>query len=153
MTYGASAAVPARPAAAVNFQDLVASAEPMVICRFVQRMDQAVVMNLGDRLTALTDQELALMLVLRMNAADKSIERFESMNKVIVEQKLQGAVDGRWRSTRPFALELVEQVIRLDRAFGGQNHFQHSASRRREPEPQLATLLLDLNHHLTGVHG
>jgi hypothetical protein len=88
-----------------------------------------------------------------MKATDESVEGFQPVNEIVLEQKIQRPVDGWRRRPGLLGLELVEQIVGLDRPVGGQYQLKHAPTRRCQPQPTLAAMLFNFTDNLFGLHG
>ena len=82
------------------------------------------------------------MVATRPVTADKSVERFDLMNKSVLYQKFQRPIHRRWRGGAGFAPEFVQNFIGPDRGVAAPDDFQYLAAQWREAQPVLTTMLL-----------
>ena len=94
--------------------------EPHAPGGFLQRLRDAEILDLGDALAAEADQELrgvgVVMPMIRgvqpvTDAADKSGQPLDTVDKPVFNEKFEGAIHGRRRGRATQCPQLVEQFI------------------------------------------
>jgi len=139
-------------AQAVDFEHLAVRVKILLLGGLAQLPAEAGVVQLDDRLAFIADQELALMRFGGVEATDEGAERLEPVNEVVFEQKIERPVDRRRRRVGLLGLELIEQIVGLDRPVGFEHQLEHPPPRRRQTQPALTTTLLNLTNDSTGIH-
>ena len=71
-------------------------------------------------------QQLKAMRVFGARAGHIGIERLDAMHQALLDEKFQGAIDGRWPRRGMLGGEPVQQIIGLEAAGRGGDHFQHA---------------------------
>lgn len=74
------------------------------------------------------DQELPVVVTLRLDAADEHVARGQPMNQPLFEQKVQRPVDRRRCAATPVGAQHVENRVGTQRLVVVEDDFQHSAT-------------------------
>ena len=69
--------------------------------------------------------------VFRVAAADKGVERGDTVNQAVFQEEIQGTVDRGWRGTAAvFIAQHAKNVISPQRLVAGPDQFQHPFAQR-----------------------
>src|SRR5690625_7760406 len=109
-------------------------------------------MDLTHGMTLVANQKLPVMLFVGMEAADKGAEGFQTVDEVVFEQEVQCPVDCWRRGIGLVGLQLVQQVMGLDRPGGFDNQFKDPATVGRQTPPAPGARLVNVVNNKTQSH-
>lgn len=99
------------------------------------------VAELGHGATTGTNQELPGMPLARIRAADKGVQRVESVNKTRFDQEIECPIHGRRSRRGGFPAECLQNVIGADRLVTVPDKFEDTLSDRRKPQTAMTAKL------------
>lgn len=97
------------------------------------------VTDLCDRSAAGTDDEQIMRGTRRIVAGCPGVDRIQTMNQALVDQKIQRPVNRGRRRTGVLGAYGIQQLVGLDAATVAQEQFQHLAADGRQPAAALLT--------------
>jgi len=123
--------VPAVLAGAVDFHDLALGLKMLAAGQGCDIAGKPGTVQFDDAVTVLADKKLAVVLMFGVITENVGVDRFQLVDEVVLQQKIQCPVNGRWCGGTSVAdimpLELIEQFVGLDRTICGDNQLQHLA--------------------------
>ena len=86
---------------------------------------------------SIANQEWNLVRLTRMVAAYERVDRLKFVDEAVLQQKIQRAIDRRRRGDARTVLEMIEQIVGLDRNRGLCDQFEYAKANRGEAQSSL----------------
>jgi hypothetical protein len=115
-------------AQAPNLQGLRSYVESVALSTFGHHRSDSRVINLGGCPTLAANQQLGTMVALLVRTADKSIQRFNTVNESGANQEVECPVDCRRRCLLTITAKFIEYVVGLDRFVTTPDDLEYSVS-------------------------
>lgn len=93
-------------------------------------------------LASAAHEQLSRVLASGERAADERVERIDAVNQAGVHQEVQGPVNRRRRGSTTGPIQLVEDIVGLDRFMTTPHDFQYASPGRRQAETPVPAVVL-----------
>ena len=110
------------------------AAKPRRLALEVIEFGKAVAVQLLGVAAFAADQEEAAMRLARMTATDEGVHALDAVDEPVLDQEIEGAVDGGRRRAQVLVAQLVEQRVGADRLVARPHEFEHAPAQRRESQ-------------------
>lgn len=128
---------------AVHFQRFLAGLKAEAVRLDLDELGDAWVAHFNRVVAYIADQERHLMGFSRVLAIHKRVDRLQFVDKSILQQEVQGAVDRRRCNVVVSIAHAFEQIVGFDWRARRGNQFQHFTAQRRQAQLALRARVLD----------
>ena len=132
MRSGASSDVKAEIAAAQQLDGLALDTKAELARLGIELIVDIIQVQLLDSPAMAADQQLKAVCMLGAGAGNIGVQRLDAMHKALLDQEIEGAVDGRGAGGSVLDGQSVEEIVGLQAAAGPGDHFEHASSDRGE---------------------
>src|SRR5882724_3156048 len=137
----------------MHLQRLRARTETERSCLLAEQVCDAFVADFGSGFANVADQKRHMVRHAWMVAAHVGVDRLQFVDKSIIQQKVQCAID-RWRcGVAAIILEPIEQIVSLDRFLRGSDQFQYLTADLSQAQPACVASGSDFAYKSAGIVG